>query len=391
MFGSAILDVAIGLISVYLILSLIVTSINEAIETVIKLRAQQLATAISKLLGDAKATDFFNHPLIKGLSPNKLFFVGNRRPSYVPSRTFAATVLDLVTAAIATGPRTLQAVRDGINGLPEGDLKKALIVLLEEGKHNLEKLEEQLEVWFNNQMERVSGWYKRKIQVITFAVAVLLTFALNVDSLLLVKTLSNDAALRASLVAQAQELAKQQPGGGADKAAQQGPTKPGERAPTVPDQATDLEKRIKKLEGLGLSVGWTQRTDAGQPGADGSDEDFRQWPGWSVADRAIRERWGKAFVAHFWGWLLTAFAISLGAPFWFDLLNKIVTVRAAGKAPEEKPKPPKEQPKPLGPGETPEEQRATQDARVAALVAKLAPALVATAKDPGTKEGGGQA
>ena len=46
------------------------------------------------------------------------------------------------------------------------------------------------------------------------------------------------------------------------------------------------------------------------------------------------------------GWLITAFAVSMGAPFWFDLLNKFVNIRASGKAPEEEPKAPKEVPAP---------------------------------------------
>jgi hypothetical protein len=50
------------------------------------------------------------------------------------------------------------------------------------------------------------------------------------------------------------------------------------------------------------------------------------------------------------GWLITAFAVSLGAPFWFDLLNKFVNIRASGKAPEEEPKSPKEVPAPKEPG-----------------------------------------
>ncbi len=35
----------------------------------------------------------------------------------------------------------------------------------------------------------------------------------------------------------------------------------------------------------------------------------------------------KAITSHLPGWLLTALALSLGAPFWFDLLNKVVNVR----------------------------------------------------------------
>jgi hypothetical protein len=36
------------------------------------------------------------------------------------------------------------------------------------------------------------------------------------------------------------------------------------------------------------------------------------------------------------GWLLTALAASLGAPFWFDMLSRFVNIRNAGKAPSEK-------------------------------------------------------
>jgi hypothetical protein len=53
------------------------------------------------------------------------------------------------------------------------------------------------------------------------------------------------------------------------------------------------------------------------------------------------------------GWILTILAVSLGAPFWFDMLNRVVAIRSAGKAPEEAPKKPKEVPQPREPGATP--------------------------------------
>lgn len=381
MFGSAILDVAVGMVFVYLLSSLIVTAINELIETAIKLRASHLAKGISKLLEDPKKVEaFFDQPLVKGLSPNSWFAKQPRKPSYLPSRTFAATLLQLIAPAATDRQRTITDVRAGIAALPDGQLKKALTVLLQEGEHKLEKFEEQIEVWFNSQMERVSGWYKRKVQVVTLAVALVLTLGMNLDSILLFKTLSNDSALRASLVAQAQELAKQ-PAAGAGKAAPAG-----EGASPAQDPIANLDKRIRKVEGLGLPVGWIPRPDAGPPGADAGDDDLRQWPGWSLTDGGVRQKWGKALWAHSLGWLLTAFAISLGAPFWFDMLNKIVTIRSAGKAPEEAPKPPKEEPKPLGPGETPEEHRAAADARAVELVARLAPALLAAVKQPAAEK-----
>ena len=52
------------------------------------------------------------------------------------------------------------------------------------------------------------------------------------------------------------------------------------------------------------------------------------------------------------GWLLTALAASLGAPFWFEVLNKFIAIRSAGKTPEEQPKPPKDVPVPIEPGQS---------------------------------------
>src|SRR5437667_9282685 len=99
MFGSGIIDVAVGLVFVYVILSFIVTAVQEVIETFIKLRAAHLAKGIEKLLGSVKTKEFFAHPFIKGLSPNKWTGAGTRKPSYIPSRMFATTVLDLIVKA----------------------------------------------------------------------------------------------------------------------------------------------------------------------------------------------------------------------------------------------------------------------------------------------------
>ena len=73
MFGSAILDVAIGLIFVYLVLSLVITAVNELFDSLIKLRADQLAKGVVKLLGSKKAEEFFNHVIIKAQCPNSWF------------------------------------------------------------------------------------------------------------------------------------------------------------------------------------------------------------------------------------------------------------------------------------------------------------------------------
>jgi hypothetical protein len=308
MFGSAILDIAIGLMFVYLLLSLIVTAVNELIETFIKLRAAQLAQGVAKLLGKEKAEEFFKSALIKGLSPKTFFGNGSRKPSYIPAQTFASAVLNLIAPAEVAAPRTIEKVKDGINSLPAPrpndeapDLKTALTILLEESQRDLDRLEQCIAVWFDRQMERVAGWYKRKASLITFVVGLAITVLANVDSIRLCKALSSDSALRASLVAQAQEAVKQPLPGPPDK----GDTK-GNATKEYQAKMDIIEQRVQKLEGLGLPIGW-----AGQP----SDT--------CALDRIL-------------GWLLTTFAVSLGAPFWFDLLSRLIKIRATGK--NEKPK-----------------------------------------------------
>lgn len=44
------------------------------------------------------------------------------------------------------------------------------------------------------------------------------------------------------------------------------------------------------------------------------------------------------WITKFFGLILTVFAASLGAPFWFDILNKIISIRSTGKAQKDTPK-----------------------------------------------------
>ena len=87
--------------------------------------------------------------------------------------------------------------------LPES-LQRALRVLLAEAEHDVEHFKIQLEQWFNNGMERVSGWYKRETQFILLILAVLLTIGSNADTLKIVNTLWRDPTVRSATIAQAQ-------------------------------------------------------------------------------------------------------------------------------------------------------------------------------------------
>jgi hypothetical protein len=295
MFGSAILDTAIGLIFVYLLVSLIVSAANELLAALFRWRAKNLFLGIRELLQDPAmtglATRFYAHPLIEGLSSK------GKQPSYIPSRTFAMALLDIVSPTTPDRDRTLDDLKAGIEKLPTS-MQVTFRVLLAEAGHDIERFKAQLEIWFNSTMERVSGWYKRKTQAVQLALALFIVVIGNVDSVRIARSLAGvNSPLRDSIKTAAQSFVNQGlPKGSA---------------------GAQLTAATEAIGNLALPIGWT----------------------------------GNAFgPITILGWLATALAASLGAPFWFDLLNRFVNIRASGKAPEEEQKLPKEVPVPKEPG-----------------------------------------
>src|SRR5262245_22049328 len=315
MFGLQILDIALGLIFVYLLLALICTTASELLAGFLSRRSRNLFIGIRGLLEDEAVrlknpqdpqdpkgkgfVDlFYTHPLIKALHGRRMWGGGKSKPSYIPSRTFALALLDIIGPANPDKDRTVEDIRAAIKKLPDdSDIRRTLLLLLDEAKSDLGKLQESVEAWFNNAMDRASGWYKRRTQVIIFVIAVVVTSVGNADTIQIAKTLANDAALREALVAQAQEFAKNPP------PASQGPGAQPQTSTSA--GAAIIRENAATLQNLGLKLGWQDESRA-------------------------RIDW----VNKIFGLLLTALAVSMGAPFWFDMLNKIISVRSAGKAPK---------------------------------------------------------
>ena len=338
MFGSAILDVAIGMVLVYLILSLVVTALQELIASLLKWRSETLCEGIRELLCDDKdqkewTKKFYEHPLISALSKGP-----NGKPSYIPSRTFSLALLDLVHPAKAEEVRSIDSLRTSLQALPP-QLQRTLTVLLDDAAHDVEKFKTAMETWFNNSMVRVAGWYKKKAQPVMLGLAAATAIFFNVDSLHVASVLAQDKTLRDLLVAQAQRVVKEPP--------------------------TDLRPPAAPSEEPARDIGTASEGAASANAASGAVgarvlktattlEDLKLPIGWS--DLATKDTGSRSkFVVWFnrgCGWLLTALAVSMGAPFWFDLLNKVMNIRAAGKAPEEKPAKPKEVPQPEAAGKS---------------------------------------
>lgn len=274
MFGSVILETVIGLILVYLLLGLICTAVNELLAQVFRWRANTLAEGIQNMFDDPEAQGlakfFYEHPLIKA------FYRKNSKPSYIPSRTFAVTLIDLITKDHSADFDQLKA---SVNSFGNERVRHALQIFVARADRKVENVQASLEQWFNDSVERISGWYKRKMQWVTLAVALFATALSNADTIAIAKQLANNTNLRTAVVAQAEIISRQ--------------------AATA--DAGTTQQTLEELKSAGLDLGWEK---------------------WSP-----KNRW--AWVGKIIGLMLTALAASLGAPFWFDMLNKVIRLRSS--------------------------------------------------------------
>lgn len=270
------IDVVLGVVLFYLLLSLICTAVTELIATLTRLRGTTLRNALANLFADeATLQKLYDFPLIRGL------FRGTRLPAAIKPATFVTSLMHLLAGTSVSV--TADALKEGINGLPDGSpIKDSLLVLIEDAKGNIENLSAAIETWFNAVMDRVSGWYKRRAQLITWVVSLVVVVAVNADTIQLVRATAQDAVLRNRLVEQAVTLA-QQPS-----------------TPAAPQNLAAIGQGLTDIRQSGIPLGW-----------------------------AAAPVGGLAWVLKIAGLLLTAFAISLGAPFWFDLMRRVAGIRSS--------------------------------------------------------------
>ncbi|HSR93024.1 MAG TPA: hypothetical protein VLK88_17090 [Gemmatimonadales bacterium] len=297
MFGSTILDVAIGMIFVYLLISLICSALNEYIESKLKNRSKDLEKGIANLLGDPQLVkDLYQHPLVKAL------YSGTDLPSYIPAQTFSLALWNLATyaqegkdTAVAV-TRSLPEIRKVVSQMQNSDLKRALLTLMDEAGTDLERARVNVERWYDDAMDRVSGWYKRRTQWILLMLGLAFAVALNIDSIRIADRLYLDTPTRNAIAAAAEGYAAAARTSG-----------------TVSKEQIDAN--FNRINHLGLPLGWDLK-------------EIKQ------GNRTTGE-WLGAMVLKLLGLILTGLAVSLGAPFWFDLLNKFMVVRSTIK-PREK-------------------------------------------------------
>ncbi len=300
----------IGLFFVYLILSLIVSAINEGLAGLLGWRSTYLERGIKSILGAALAGDFFEHNLIRSLRNETAKLPFNRKPSYVSASTFTETVLDFVRETQPppgpTSPASPPAVdsndvvlndfrgrlrTETIAGREAPILRDALAIF-SAASTDLEDFKKRVDAWFEEAMNRVSGWYKRFTRLLLFVTGLALVLIVNVDTINIANTLWRNAPIRTAVVEQAATVAR--------------------AGEPNPEQARD---QLRQLEELNLPLGWEM--GAGRAG------DPRRLP------VSFPE-----YLVKILGLLITAVALSFGAAFWFDLLKKFVALRSSGAEPQ---------------------------------------------------------
>ena len=349
--GSTVLEVALGLMFVYLLLSLLCSAVGEYIEAKLNSRAKYLQQGIRLLLNETDGTGIdlaerlYSHGLVRPLYRNAA-----KLPSYIPSRTFALALWNMATSAAAAGAQApvgtagvtadLKRIRQAVDTqIPNQELKTALLTLIDEANGDLARARKNVEDWYDAMMDRVSGWYKRRTAVIMLVLGFVVAAAVNADTISLAKALARDGALRQSIAGAAERHLESalpaMPAGASTgnvdsgnpppAAARDATNDPGQkttstRHASTPQEHTgaasaQVQEAYARVNELGLPIGWVFHPD--------DPADPRAFP-----DEVL------PFVLKLFGLLLTGFAISQGAPFWFDLLNRFMVVRSTVKPAE---------------------------------------------------------
>lgn len=314
MFGSEILDVAIGVALVFLMMSFLATAIREAIESVVKARAVYLERGIRQLLDDVDgngiAQAFYEHPLIYslyagGYDPKDKRFLGRALPSYVPARNFADALIDLaIRGPVKSEYAIMQteavpsvaALRANVGRLRSPQLIRAVLTAMDHSGNDMNVVRQNIQTWFDSGMDRVSGQYKRHTHFWLFVIGVVLAAGLNVNAIAITDHLARNKAVREALVARAAVV-----------------THDSLYVKKLADphfSDSTLKSIPRDLSGLDLPIGVERYRDAK-----------------TVTD------WVRVIS----GILITAFAVTLGAPFWFDALNKMMVIRSTVKPHEKSP------------------------------------------------------
>ena len=270
MFGSTVLEVAVGLTFCYASVALIVSTLQEALAAALRMRPRCLLDGIKSMLNDPNLTALagavYAHALVNPharpgpVDPRAL----KALPAYIAPAHFAVALVD----SIQSIPGDYAQLGRDIDALADPQLRRALQGIYQRAQGDMQAFELAVSGWFDTAMERVSASYKKRAMMISLLLSLLLAVLFNIDSIHLFRSLWTHPALAAQISA----------------------------APAAVDART--------MDALwSLPIGW------------------QRFP----------PRFNDAFALNVAGWLLTASTAMFGAPFWFNLMKRTVEVRGIAK------------------------------------------------------------
>lgn len=334
MSGWPILDVAIGLSFVYLLLSTICTALTEGITTQNRSRSKFLEKGLEALLGKAATEDFLAHVVIGSFSihtgdspPRRLIrkimsgVVGEKKwaradliPSYLPADKFALVA------------REIAEKRDKGGNLLYPDLSTTIEDVLKGVATEAEK-NKALQLWYDQVMERVGGWYKRHTQTWVRVLAVVVVLVLNADTIHITDVLWNDPTVRQVAVEQSKARLKEPPPEPVSvEYTDSDETLPDETPEEVGTTGDSSDKHLGVTEEQWQLLNQLMSWDEDKKALKALQASNAGASAWGVYWNWL---WG-VLRQHGLGWFLSMVAVSLGAPFWYGALNRLVSIRNAG-------------------------------------------------------------
>jgi hypothetical protein len=309
MFDSPILDVGIGMVLVYFVLGLIASGATDIIRQIFNFRARTLRRGLEALL-DTSTLELFHkvRTRIQGAGSKD-----DARQDYIPSRSLALALIAEVEeqAGSAVGPDSqfehLAAKLETLARQADNRNFSALAVAVRSAGKETGKAVKAVQDWFDDAFQTMAAWRKRRSQWIVVIVSAVVAVVLNADTVLISRSLWQDTGLRAKLVALAEKSEELDSLYKLSSLAPDSST-----ADTTQEEAVVLtgegKRVVRQFLDLPVPLGWSQRN----------------------------------LPTTFYGWLLkivgllaTALAVSLGAPFWYDILRKLLGMRKTLKRKEE--------------------------------------------------------
>jgi hypothetical protein len=326
------LDVAIGLIFMFTLLSLIASALSEWFSAMISLRGRMLWRAIEQLLGAKLRSELQAAPLVRGLARGRRL-LGERAPSYLKAEVFTLALLHHGFKALTKGetgePGDLadlqKALRQGM-AIPDertrdekmrafSHVAGALLPLIDDAV-DLSEAKRNIAAWYDAVMDRLSGVYARWMQAMMFGIGLVLAGGFGVDACAITRSLWENPALRDSTVDLASAFAEDHEIQAPMTVPNPNPIPAGKAVNsskdpcTVEPPRTPMELRMCQA---GVYAADLQRSRLPLYPLNAHDN-LTDW---------LREHW--------LGFLLTAMATAMGAPFWFDLLSRFISLRTSVK------------------------------------------------------------